>query len=565
MLSTKHYLHLVFDYANDLHYTDTLLTLDSDSYLWYTLRQQDHFDVIVFVKKTPQGLRLQTLDTVSRQALLMKPVNLLGSLFHAQPSDTQRHVSRSEYALWDLGTTETELLQWLQERLRLKELKKKSCALVFTAAALETAFRSSPLWCQQALRSSIAQPDGRNVLILQLSPQPEKLADLFLKEDALLPHISQNAADAVNSPKEPLADALDRHMDGQLHKLHLPGDVFSMLLHRAVKLGDNFDSMEDMANQADYLQKSLLGYGRLLAADPETGSMPRHRDLYETLADARFRSLLSSHTRLLREKYPDLSVSKALKLTIDPEPPSWIPPYSNSLILNIQALPLPMEEKWQKLLSHICGNLLPLWNKPHNKTVLSYAAVFFESAWDAAKLKDWGSAWDALQLLDFCGAQACADSSREAALDFLFRQGQALLSLSHNVFISSARSVDFSPDLLPDDYYEVKTQQAIIQKIAAAKNETELTNLYILRQALKESIRKFSEQTVCTHVLEQVFEAAQEDLRREADNIQEKQQKLSVLLSQPEPEAAHEALTQEELIEQGRLAGEKLLKSEGLY
>lgn len=571
MLSTKHYLHLVFDYANDLHYTDTLLTLDSDAYLWYILRQQDNFDVVVFVKQTPNGLRLLTLDTVSRQALLMKPEGLLGSLFHAQPSATQRRIARSEHALWDLGTSEAELLQWIAERLRLKELKKKSCAFVFTAAALETAFRSSPLWCQQALRGSIAQPDGRNVLVLQLSPQPEKLADLFLKEDALLPLISQNAADAVNSPREPLADSLDRHMDGQIHKLHLANDVFSMFLHRAVKQEADCITPEEMASQAAYLRSSLLHYGRLLATDPETACMPRHRDLYETLAEPRFRSLLGSHTMQLQKAHPDLSVSKALALTLPPEPPSWLLPCNNSLIRNLQAMPLPREDKWQNLSSHIIRRLKPMWNKPQNKTVLVHAALFCESAWNAAKQRDWGSAWDALQLLDFCADQVCADRSQDTPLAFLFQQGQAMLSLSHNVFISRADPVDLSSNLLPDSHEGVKLQQEIFRKIAAAKNETELMNLYILRQALKESIRKFSEQTVSSHVLEQVFEATRENLLQEADEIQHQQQNLSAILSPPEPEDLHtslsgpEPLTQEELIEQGRLAGEKLLRSEGLY
>ena len=48
MLSTNYFIHLFFDYDHDIHYTDTMLALESEAYLWYKLRLNNGFDAALF-------------------------------------------------------------------------------------------------------------------------------------------------------------------------------------------------------------------------------------------------------------------------------------------------------------------------------------------------------------------------------------------------------------------------------------------------------------------------------------------------------------------------------------
>ena len=106
MLSTDHYLHLVFDHANDFHYTDNLLVLGGEAYLWYVLRRQYHFETVIFVRNTAEGIRVKTFDSDSEQALKVREAGSL-SFIKAPPEAPAQHAESRSFRLKELETSES--------------------------------------------------------------------------------------------------------------------------------------------------------------------------------------------------------------------------------------------------------------------------------------------------------------------------------------------------------------------------------------------------------------------------------------------------------------------------
>ena len=69
MLSTNYFIHLFFDYDHDIHYTDTMLALESEAYLWYKLRLNNGFDAALFLNYEFGELKIQTFDGFSKNSV----------------------------------------------------------------------------------------------------------------------------------------------------------------------------------------------------------------------------------------------------------------------------------------------------------------------------------------------------------------------------------------------------------------------------------------------------------------------------------------------------------------
>ena len=65
MFDTTHYLHYVLDAETDFHYTDDLMRLAPDAYLWRELKEVHGFTYVVFVKKNDNGFALEVFDSGS--------------------------------------------------------------------------------------------------------------------------------------------------------------------------------------------------------------------------------------------------------------------------------------------------------------------------------------------------------------------------------------------------------------------------------------------------------------------------------------------------------------------
>ena len=567
MLSTDHYLHLVFDHANDFHYTDNLLVLDGEAYLWYVLRRQYHFETVIFVRNTAEGIRVKTFDSDSEQALKVREGGIL-SFFKARPEAPAQHVESRSFRLKELETSETELLDWLLALTKKKELKKKKTAFAMTLGAFEKVYRASEESGRQELLERIRRPDGRSVLILRLTPQAERLEEAFLGKDAVLPQLSQDIAKALSGLKEPLTAVLDRQLPGQLVCLHQVEEARNMLLHRAVMKDEWPDSLEALEDQAAYLQACCSG-------------VTRRREVYGQLQDAGFREELREKAAQLRQKCPGLSMEKALvsEGLLPEQEKGLTAEYDDPLVRSLQSLQLPAAfpkySQWAGGLERIRKNYRTLWNRPRNALVMGKAELFCREANAACQRQDWDTANDALQLLRFCGEQICAAEKQEAALSFLFDHGETLINLSVNVFWTHHQRYLFESDHIPEGSYadQMKWEQEMTRRIQDASLDTDQLNLHILRSALQSSIVAFSKREVSDEVLKRIYQSKEAELRKEAER--------AVQQTEPEPEPEYTdiedfedfpyfgwkkpaAAEETDTREQDRQAGERLLKKAGL-
>lgn len=574
MLSTKYYLHLAFEYEHDMHYTDSLLRLDGDTYLWYVLRCYCHFDVISFVKRTQKDIRIQIFDSISEQVMCQQRGGTLGLIKLQRPLQP-RKILRKEFSLQDLNVSEWNFFQWAQERVRDRRMKNRTFAFVVTLDALETLYKNCTESDRHALCNRIEQPDGRSILVCQISPQPGKLTEAFLKPDALLPKISQQVAAAVSGQKEALADALDRQMDGQILKMHVLNDVYNMLLFQTIINGDYFETSQNIKDQAEYLQKSINRYGRWLAEKPEIVSAVKHREVFEKMNDPQFRADLRIQVHQLRQKYPGIPVGDAMEVASTLDTPSWISDYDDPLTRNIQGIKLPEEEKWQNQLMRIKKNFRILWNKPRNALVCKWTTHFYQKICEASVMQNWETAWDALQILDFCSEQICADINQEETLAFIFENGKAMIDLAHNISRKDSRYGMPDRDSHLEGRYEMQLRQEerIVHKIAHARGQEDLMNLYFLRSALYASMEEFSKRQVSDKILKQIFQDKVLSLRRQVDESIQTEQKKCVPEHdfQTDPDGFDQTdylLSQSQISQtpysqqqrkQDQLAGEKLL------
>lgn len=528
MLSPNNYLHLVFDYDNDLHYTDTLLTLDPEAYLWYTLRCRYQYDVILFAAETSSGICLRVFDSESQCALRPEQSGFWG-LFSSK-SPEPRHLEPKTFRLQTLGTSEEGLLGWLLERTEAKELKKKRTALIFSLDAFETIYRASGEWGKQKLLKKGKYPDGHSILVLRISPQPKNLAEAFFREDAILPQISREIRKALDGPQEPLLDALKRQMGGQLACLYQIDDMLNMLVCHAVAADEWGDSLQEMKDQADYLQLCCRRYGRMVT-EPEDGpsAAVRHREAAEWLRNAGFREALRVQTAYLRKRYPALSVLEAMKregiLPEDYQDAPLMLDYDDPLVRNIQSLCLPEAflripkySCWQDLLVQIQTNIRTLWNSPRSEMVCSWADFFYREICGAAGRNDWETLNDAMQLLRFCAEHICDGTEREPVLSTIFNNGKVTIDLSHNIF---RKSDFFLPTRLPESIYsdDIDEERKLLLRFAESEKKTTLLQLNSLRGALYTAIDMYNRREVSNEAIEQIYKDLDQTTRQKAAQI----------------------------------------------
>ena len=69
MFDTAYYLHYVLDVKEDNHYTEDLMQLSPEAYLWHELKERHGFEYVVFVDALHNKLMLKVFDRASKQWL----------------------------------------------------------------------------------------------------------------------------------------------------------------------------------------------------------------------------------------------------------------------------------------------------------------------------------------------------------------------------------------------------------------------------------------------------------------------------------------------------------------
>lgn len=506
LFSSDHYIHFVFDYYNETHYTDTHLSLLPEPYLWYTLRQE-HIDSSVYINLGSSGIRLEAYDSDSAALLRGDKKKLFGKA----AGEPERKAAHTTWELKELGTDPQTLLGWLLDRQESR--KNKRTALVFTGDALQRVVRDARDKDRHRLFQICSRPSGRNLLLVRIPLRSDQMEQAFLRPESVLRQLCPGVRHALEGPREPLLEALDRHLDRQIfHAYRLTAaDMRAILLREALVRGDWTDSLRDLEDQADYL------YGVSLSQDhPVT-----RREVKEELSREGNMDRLRAQVARLRQAYPRRAVLDAVLAETasvgGPAPLEW----DAELAQSIRTLALPEEflrehPRWRTEFSAIRRDFCTVWNHPRNADVRSWSIRFANELRSAAQRQDWQTLADCLSLLQFCGRELCADPALKEGIDAIGEEGMTVLKLSYNHFLDRPRlEQEWSGQ--PDNVFAGKIQQMqdATQKVLQAKYDADGAKLQMLRTTLESAMADFRKRHVSKDVVARFVQEAA--LRMEQD------------------------------------------------
>lgn len=439
MLSTNYFVHLFFDFDHDTHYTDTLLALESQAYLWYRLKINYGFDAALFFDRECEDLIVQTFDGFSKQLAEKKG---LFDLVLKRSEDFQEIESCTQTLRKDFSFDD------ILKTIDRKELKGKKIAFVLSLPALNLLYEKSDEKTIDRLKKKIENPDGKSIMVIKIPPVTAKIREAFLGENAVLPMISRKTAAVLNGAQEPLTDALRRQMKEQIVYGYRIDDAFNMLLKIAAEKSDWTDSLEDMRKQAEYLQLSCNICGSLVYEQRRDGASSmfmKHRELYEQLKNSDIKQLVRNEIKKLESKYQGFTVGDAMREEkLLPKKELCYPAVlenDDPIVRNIKTLSISENfekcyeyEKWCEQLERIKKNFSTFWNKPLNCLSYSKAEEFYNYARKACINGDKNTFNDALEMLSFCGELICAGEDKCENLAVILDYGKSIVELSENIF-----------------------------------------------------------------------------------------------------------------------------------
>lgn len=529
MFSADHFIHFVFDFYNETHYTDTLLALSPEAYVWYELKRQ-HIDNALFISENGSSYRLGAYDSDSAAVLKTEKKKLFGKP-QADPEQKLYHIT---YTPQELGTDAQSMLGWLLERQ--ENQKNKRTALVFTLDAFTTLFQSARDKDRKRLLQLCGRPAGRDLLLIRVPMNAREMSKAFLDPQSPLRQLCPGIRQAAAGPREPLMDALDRQLDRQIfHAYRLSeADTRGMLLRHALVKGDWIDSMRDLEDQAACL------YGRSLSRD----TCATRREVYEGLQKEGAQEELRARAAQLRKDYPRLSVADAMLVeAVDMRGPAPLE-YKTELTKNVRTLILPEEfllknPQWKAEMAAIREDFRTVWNKPLSHAACQFAEDFCTEARSAAKHKDWDTLQDALQMLRFCGGELCGEDAHEEGLTAICEEGKTVINMSYNLFLQHEAQETFGSAKPAEGIFarKIDMMNETQRKIAQAKYESDLAQLQMLRSTLNSAMADFKKRHVSQDVMAQFLKIAEQQWSDRLDDVTH----VASIMEKPVQETKHEA------------------------
>lgn len=558
MLSTNYFIHLFFDYDHDIHYTDTMLALESEAYLWYKLRLNHGFDAALFLNYEFSELKIQTFDGFSKQ--LAEKKGFLDSVLKKSESDWEINSciqpAKKEFTFEDILK--------ISER---KELKNKKIAFVLSMSALDYLYNNSDDCAVEKIKRKIETPDGKSIMVIKIPPMTSKIREAFLGENSVLPMISRKTVAVLKGAQEPLTDALRRQMKEQIVYGYRIDDAFNMLLKIAAEKGDWTDSLEDMRKQAEYLQLSYNICGKLVLEQRRGSSSSmfiKHRELYEQLKNSDIKQLVRNEIKNLESKYQGFTVGDAMREEkLLPKKELCYPSVlenDDPIVRNIKTLSISEKfekcyeyEKWCEQLERIKKNFSTFWNKPLNCLSYSKAEFFCNYVRKACENGDRETFSDALEMLAFCSEQLCAGVDKCENLAVILDYGKSIVELSENVFnilkkygaeeVYEFDRIYLNMYQLPKD--SLPSEKKIDLGIDKANLDRYRQNRITLRfhvGRLKSEIRLHK---ISDEEMEKVRRTIEQELNAEIETAEKLEGKYSQILEEPEPEKETEEYSEE--------------------
>lgn len=432
---SHHSLYFVFDSLNDCHYTDTLLKLGPEAYLWHELKPTGKAHILLSVTAPAPGgqLQVRTFDSASTEFLMLQN-NLFLTTKKLPDAILKDSTAQAHCHSFSQLNRSGDFLTWLGACA--EKNKGRSIALLIAYDAFASI---------QGTGDVNALPSNCTTLI-RLPAEAGKLAQGLLGNRALRQAFPQ-LEDSLGGSQEPLMSALSRRLGDQMLCLfQQEQDVRNLLLRQAVVDPEGTDSVEQLRDQAACLH--LLRRHRRLHLLHSRYSDPAQIVPLSTLsADWKnYRKALGDLARAQRAACPNGSMEDALAaqgLIPTPSSAAGSPPFCHPVYTGVLTRDL---YHLQELLR---GRNVPadlravdfreilklttLWNRPRNSQIMAYVQAFCDGACSAVGDGQWDIVQDMLLLLQFCAEQVCAQDSQNCSLSHVLSLGSEILTLARNM------------------------------------------------------------------------------------------------------------------------------------
>lgn len=494
------YLRFILDSDNDDHYTDSLITLSSIPYIWYRLRRDGLARSILFLRvREDNQLEFHVCDDKSREHLLS---NVRRTSWFDRPSQSD---TAWDYSLKALNLAEEDLLH----RLLCVD---GEAALVFSFDAFARVCRSDRKSGKNKLTALLQGRIPNYPIFIRLPLRAEELAKCVHADTSDCPalHEALSRLHGVSGLRpEPMLKVLSGRVGDQLMRLDSsPDEMFHLLLQLAARDPEAPDSLEELKDQADYLELCRTLRIRLLEPqyDAERYTPVSRRDTAARLRDPAFHSRLREEVRDLRTRCPFGDIRTALKqVTHLPELPP-LPICNDELTHAALSLSIPdqcrYKAEWSQKLDQAKRCLIQLWNKPRNPEVVTAAMELCNSAYSAISSESWNTLNEILPLLSFFSQQLCAPRERNEALDKLLGYGRMMITLCEDLQSRGTFSA-------PEGFDELAFMGI---------DEGDKKSLELLRTLVRNGIRNFNRQDLSMpaliHCMEEDFAIYQKEIKQ---------------------------------------------------
>ena len=448
MFDTTHYLHYVLDAETDFHYTDDLMRLAPDAYLWRELKEVHGFTYVVFVKKNDNGFALEVFDSGSGALVSWssRKKGFFESKTFSPPEEVQIRHSICQPA--QLGRQDSTLLELLCDIQR--NARGKKVALVYSPDSLNALLACTDNGLSRLKEFVVDRKKVPNTIcVIQIDMTAAALDHTFLQEGMPFPELDPALNKALyGNAHKPLLTALEEQLGERLIDFSTRrNDMLNMLLFDALESSGDQDSSAQLADQAEYLRMSChydLSIAYMLGS---RGSEPRRRSvIYGKLKETTFRNALRNSAEKLRRTNAEASMQYLFQTEFSPLPevPSGLRVlYNDSLVKSVSALALPeaylqFDDTLKSVPAELTKAVRTLWNQRRNPFVCDKIEEYCSAIYSACVEENWDTVTDALLLLRLCARHLCANTAMQCNLDQVFRLGSLVLKDSARLFRAQA-------------------------------------------------------------------------------------------------------------------------------
>lgn len=558
MFDTKHYLHYVLDAEMDFHYTDDLMRLSHDSYLWHELKERHGFTYVIFVKLTESGFFLEAFDSGSDALLTWsarKKAWHESNTFHLPDKVQIQHSSYLPAKLGRQDSTLMDLLWKVQHNARNEKI-----ALVYTPASLRAMLACTPKGINKISEFVDNRKKAPNAIsVIQIDMTAEALERAFLGDGSPFPDLEPALKKGLlSNMNKPLLTVLDEQLGERLTDFSTrQNDMHNILMFQALESMDGQDTTAQLSDQAEYLRLSCQYNLSIAYMLGNRGSEPLRRSvIYGKLKEPAFRTALRTSANALRDSNPEAPMRFLFQQKFGSLPqthPEHRVLHNDSLVKTVTALTLPedylhFDNTLKSVPEELTQAVRTLWSKKRNRFVCEKIEDYCSALYSACRDKDWDTVTDALLLLRLCARHLCANVAMQCNLDPVFKLGSTVLSDSAKFFHSQADIADMERIRKTGIHAgDVSHMHSKLTSITASTTlELEKVMLDAQRSDLRQCITFFNMNTRTQKEIEDFFQNREQAQKEVLNQLESASALISQVQNhQPEEPLSHEPVPEE--------------------